>query len=415
MLSFGIGILLFIGWVVNKNDDSKQKDRQQITILNKELENAISVEAISPIWQFNNDDTKFLVGYLYPNVPIEYVSETKDYYTISLQEGIFYIEKDNVVLHDKVTVQDIKTTNNTIESIVSLEKEILVYTEMDNNAQPLAKLLENMRYLIIGQIDDWFVIRIGNSAGFVEASNVEKDKGVPVLVYHHVVPEAVLGKYKDASTTVTAEQFEEQMKYLVDNNFTILSKNEFQNYLNGQLILPKKSVLITFDDGLLSTKEYAYPILKKYNIQALQHIISARKDRQEGFQKFDPEADLQYMTDDELAETADIFSFEAHTFNLHTLDPQTNRSKLINAVPGELRDDLRQNLEDIPTATTFSYPYGQYKEETIQILKELNIKLAFTTESGYAQIGDDPYKIKRLAPTQQTSMEDFSNILNQQQ
>ncbi len=413
ILAFIIGILLFIGWVVNKNDDSKQKDKQQITIIDKELENnVISVESITPIWQFHNDDTKSIVGYLNPHVPIEYVSEKKDYYTISLQEGLFYIEKDFVITHEKVTVKDITTTSNTIDSIVPLKKDTLIYTEMDNNAQPFAKLLENMRYPILGQIDDWFVIRIGNRAGFVEASNVVKDKGIPVLVYHHVIPEAVLGKYKDASTTVTAEQFEEQMKFLVNNQFTILSKIEFLDYLSGHLILPKKSVLITFDDGLLSTKEYAYPVLKKYNIQALQHIISARKDRKEGFQKFDPEADLQYMTDEELAKTSDVFSFEAHTFNLHTLDPQTNKSKLINAVPGELRDDLRQNLEDIPSATTFSYPYGQYNEETIQILKEFNFKMAFTTKSGYAQIGDDPYTIKRLAPTQQTTVEDFSNLLN---
>ncbi len=39
--------------------------------------------------------------------------------------------------------------------------------------------------------------------------------------------------------------------------------DEFYNWKIGNLNLPYKSVLITFDDGFLSNYEYAFKLLKK--------------------------------------------------------------------------------------------------------------------------------------------------------
>ena len=105
------------------------------------------------------------------------------------------------------------------------------------------------------------------------------DVGLPVLVYHHILPRESM---KTMDSTISLEVFEQQMRYLADHHFETLTAHQLYDYLEGRLVVPSKAVLITFDDGLLSTKEYAYPLLKQYGFTAIQHIISARTDRAQG-------------------------------------------------------------------------------------------------------------------------------------
>ena len=87
------------------------------------------------------------------------------------------------------------------------------------------------------------------------------DEGLPVLVYHQILPRELM---RTMDSTISLEAFEQQMGYLADQHFETLTAHQLYDYLEGRLVVPSKAVLITFDDGLLSTKEYAYPILKQY-------------------------------------------------------------------------------------------------------------------------------------------------------
>ena len=42
--------------------------------------------------------------------------------------------------------------------------------------------------------------------------------------------------------------------------YIIISMNELNNAINGNIDLPSKPILITFDDGYYSNYEYIYPI-----------------------------------------------------------------------------------------------------------------------------------------------------------
>jgi len=86
---------------------------------------------------------------------------------------------------------------------------------------------------------------------------------VTVLMYHHILP-------KDGFIASSVDNFDKQMKFLSDNNYKTLSSEEFFLFKKGELKLPKKSVFITFDDGWRDNFIYAYPILKKYNLKAIQ-------------------------------------------------------------------------------------------------------------------------------------------------
>src|SRR3546814_391 len=78
---------------------------------------------------------------------------------------------------------------------------------------------------------------------------------IPVLMYHHVTEPG-------GSLAVSAKQFESQIRGLAQNGYRSLKAEEFTAFLEGSP-LPKKSVLMTFDDGYLDNWVYAHPVLKR--------------------------------------------------------------------------------------------------------------------------------------------------------
>lgn len=94
------------------------------------------------------------------------------------------------------------------------------------------------------------------------------DEYVPVLMYHKVAPEETY--YHNSA------EFEEQLKWLQENNFTSLSLDTYADYINGRTPeedLPHNPILITFDDGDKSVYEHAFPILQKYGMKFTIFLI----------------------------------------------------------------------------------------------------------------------------------------------
>jgi len=89
---------------------------------------------------------------------------------------------------------------------------------------------------------------------------------VPVLMYHHVVPE-------HGRLSVTARRFDEQLSALARAGYTSLTARQFADYLGGAEV-PAKSVLITFDDGYLDNWVHAHPILKRHGMRAVLFLIT---------------------------------------------------------------------------------------------------------------------------------------------
>lgn len=344
------------------------------------------------------------------NTPFTYIEEQPQFYIVEVGESKGYLKKEGVVAAEPTTLS---MSGAATTAYIVAPQQIEVY-QTDLFSEPFATLSEQFRYPVLAITEKAYVLQLGGQLAYVKKDEAQIDRGLAAVVYHHILPEEDLGDYLNASSTVTEQAFNEQMNYLARHNFKVLTTDEVLGYMDGTQILPAKAVLLTFDDGLLSTKEYAYPVLKQHKFTALQHIISARKDRTTGIQTFDADALLQFFTDEEMKQMADVFRYEAHTFNMHNLNPVTKEGQILTASAGEFRDDLRQNLEDVEGAVSFAYPFGQYTPQTIEILKELGIELAFTTLSGYTSINESRYEIKRFTPTQQMTLEEFGEYVNGQ-
>ncbi|WP_394129535.1 polysaccharide deacetylase family protein [Shewanella maritima] len=83
-------------------------------------------------------------------------------------------------------------------------------------------------------------------------------QAVVILQYHHVSDST------PKSTSVTPEQFTQQMAYLADNDFTVISLQQAVDAIKAKRHLDAKTIVITFDDGYDSIINNAAPILAKH-------------------------------------------------------------------------------------------------------------------------------------------------------
>lgn len=116
---------------------------------------------------------------------------------------------------------------------------------------------------------------------------------IPVLYYHRI------NDIDRPPHAIPPKLFEEQMRYLASDGWTTLSPIELIEYLMGESTPPKKSLLITFDDGYLDNWVFAYPILKKYRMKATIFLITARiTDAQKARQNLEDVATGKIMAEE---------------------------------------------------------------------------------------------------------------------
>ena len=90
----------------------------------------------------------------------------------------------------------------------------------------------------------------------------EDDLGIPVFTYHSIANE-------NTPDSVKASAFYKHLEYLIDNDYKTLNANEFYQHIVNNKTIPKKSVVITFDDGRASLWTTAFPIIRKFGVKVI--------------------------------------------------------------------------------------------------------------------------------------------------
>lgn len=193
---------------------------------------------------------------------------------------------------------------------------------------------------------------------------------IPILTYHRFAEDC------NSLLCLRSSTFENQMRYLKDNGFHVISPEELLAFLENKQRLPKKSVLITMDDGYRSVYEVAYPILKKYEFTATLFIYT----KFVGLSKM-------AITWDQLKEMkADGFSIGSHTIYHSDLtipkdgeseaDWMTRINKELYGSKKIIDKKLRQDTY------LLAYPYGKYDQRAISIAREAGYKIAMSVQRG---------------------------------
>lgn len=103
-----------------------------------------------------------------------------------------------------------------------------------------------------------------------------KTVAVPILMYHHVANIFPTMNLLDRSLTVTPTMFSAQLDYLKKMGYHTITLNQIMDALYYGGPLPKKPIILTFDDGYDDAYNYAYPILKAHGYSGMFYIITGK-------------------------------------------------------------------------------------------------------------------------------------------
>ncbi|HWK24136.1 MAG TPA: polysaccharide deacetylase family protein [Ureibacillus sp.] len=328
-----------------------------------------------------------------------------NWWQVKIGNGYGYINKKDVYRSVTWTTNNVNQNRKNTNSTVWTQVDTPVYDNTSGSLVPMGVIKKGVRYPIIADFGkNWWTVDIGGRIGYMAKYNVGWDYGIPVLMYHHILKpeEKQNSQFANANTTVTTVEFEEQMKWLYDNGFQTITMRDLERYLDKSVNLPAKSVVITFDDGIISTREYAYPVLKNYGFEAEQFIITSRIPTTPV--TFDWQG-LQFFSNEDMMNLDDVFNYGSHTHALHNIF--NGRSQVLLVSDSVVTSDIKIS-KDILKTNYFAYPFGQYNSKTINILKSLGFTMAVTTKNGKVHLGDDKLQLNRLGIEPGMSINQFA-------
>ncbi len=178
------------------------------------------------------------------------------------------------------------------------------------------------------------------------------NKSIPIVMYHHVSPP---GK----ELNVQPKIFQDHLSILCSEGWKTLSGEEFLYFLQNNEI-PKKCVLLTFDDGFTERRS---------------EVMCTWQELKE-------------------MEGSGIFDIQSHGHSHNT--PQYLKEKKY----AELKEDLFASKKILEKRLSkhilhFCWPRGKYNQTGVDIAAEAGFRAIYTTERG-ANTKEDLKALKRL-------------------
>ena len=247
-------------------------------------------------------------------------------------------------------------------------------------------------------------------------------RSVPILSFHHLSEET--------GADLTPASFEEYLRVLTENGFTSVLYENLIAFTNGEKPLPEKPVLITFDDGYASNYDYAFPLLKKWNMKAEIAIVGStvgcRICRDTGAEI------IPHFTWSQAREMirSGLVSIHSHSYNLHqhSATGQTVLRKGVQRIKGEREEDYvrvlttdtltanRRIFNDLGyTNVVYTYPYGQHNDLSERVLEKLGIQVTVTNTPGISDIewgNPESLRLLRRLPCDENDLDLLQVIQN---
>jgi peptidoglycan/xylan/chitin deacetylase (PgdA/CDA1 family) len=224
-----------------------------------------------------------------------------------------------------------------------------------------------------------------NTLPFVSAGNAK----ITILMYHEV------GDGPN-NLFVRESEFKEQMKYLWDNNYQVISMNEAINLLkNNQNV--DKCVVITFDDGYRTFFTKAWPVLREYRFPATVYAISDKCENNPRYLEWEQMRFLQ-------ANWIDIGSHTKSHPDLTGLAPEN----MVDEIAGS-KKVLEDNL--YYPCRHFCYPGGALNDKVVKMVENAVYESAVTTENGYASSRNEVLLLPRVRVPRDTNIAYFAKLI----
>lgn len=231
----------------------------------------------------------------------------------------------------------------------------------------------------------------------VEPNTDYSTPGLPICMYHYVFdeddpPDDLQEKYRNY---ITVDALEEELEWLKAEDYYFPTWEEVRAYIDGELILPEKSIVLCFDDGARSFLENGIPVLEKYEVPATCFLITSAEGKQK-VKEF----------------KSDYVTYQSHSHNMHRAGGKIGHGGIFTAI------SIEEGLEDLQTSIgicgngdAFAYPFGDYNESSRSMVEEAGFLCGVTTAYGKAYPGDDPMLLPRIRMNMGQTLEQFQGMV----
>ena len=274
----------------------------------------------------------------------------------------------------------------------------------DTNFNYLYEVNESINAPIYIKEDEYYGVEYNNELVYLkkDKANVQASdntseknaKNIPVFLYHFFHNH---NKYENWTSVISLriDKFEDQLKYLTDNNFMTLKMRDLELYVEGKVQIRENSVVLTIDDGNESIYTMAQPVIEKYGVNVTVFAVTS----------WDPDA---------FNKQTEYMEMHSHTHNMHiTGRCRGGQGGLFKCIDyDEGLQDLKTSREILNNSTYLAYPFGEYTDSSIQMLKDAGYTMALTTNYGKAKVGDNKYLIPRIYIYNQYTIDTFKRLVN---
>ena len=225
--------------------------------------------------------------------------------------------------------------------------------------------------------------------------------GVPILLYHRLGPTVADGM------TIKTPVFEEHLKYLRDNGYTVIPLRRLIDWYQKKAPAPPpKSVVIVEDDAHKSVYTDMLPLVKKYKVPVTVFIYPSAI------------SNAKYaMTWDQLRELkkSGLFDFQSHTFwhpNFKKDRKKMKPAEFEKSVTMQLgKSKARIEKELGVKVDMLAWPFGIYDDDLLRRAAAAGYIATFTIERHHAGPTDSVMKLPRYLLINSDQGKAFSQIL----
>ena len=295
-----------------------------------------------------------------------------------------YLKENN---YKSITVLDFKRW---VEEKASLENNqvlLLSHQELDTEKKDL---LEKYSYKVNTNFDDIFV-----------SGDSKVKVGDNTYYQYDIYNTTSIDRIKDMLNGIKETRIENQQIAVLNYHFFYDSsmKEEFNDWLDKKITLPKNSVLITVDDGAMGTSfingNKLIPILEEYQIPASLFLITGWWDINNYRSNY-----LEVYSHGE----------ELHHNNYCKNGKCGYKSLLLSKE--EMINDLELSVSKTNTRLAFCYPFYQKNDTMVEALKESGFSVAFVGGNKKAKQTDSKYQVPRYIIYKNTSLESFIKMVS---
>ena len=405
IVSIGSGIFIYNDMMkreeaslnVSRNRESLIKDENVLIKIKSNYSSVVRTTKDTKL--YINDNSEYIDA---GSINKDNILELETIDNISLDNKYFkLLDSDYYVSYKDVEPTDESINKRYLNYIefpieVTTKESVVYYDENFNevftiNIPTTSKVIVNLNdYYGISLLSRLVYVRKEDISNIVEVDSSEEiAESIPAILYHFI--------YLDGDTSCndiichSEEQIDSHFKFIADNNVFTLNTSEVLSFIKGEINLPKKSILITIDDG--ARAENFIPFLEKYGLNATLFLVSSWYP----VSKF----------------SSPYLEIASHTHNMHTTGVcPTGQGGGINCLPeSEILNDLKLSRETLNNTKAFCFPFYEYSDYSINLVKEAGFEMAFIGGSTKIKKGIDPYKIPRYPILSSFGVDYISNLV----